>query len=234
MILTSPQNETRLEGDDAVFICIAEAEPLHTVQWFFQDTLLTASGTKYTIDDSSTGTYGRLTVDSVNQNDTGQYTCVVSNVHGNASVSAFLQVQGGHWVSLITFVNLSISSSVIPIFLENPAISNTRIVGENVSLSCQSFAIPTPSITWLKDGISLDLSTASLNVNFTVGVNTNASTLFLGVLNFSDSAQYSCRAENSLVSLQNTTSASGMLIVNCELVLHMHFKYHGLRESVLF
>lgn len=107
---------------------------------------------------------------------------------------------------------------MIPIFLENPTISNTRIVGENVSLSCQSFAIPAPLITWLKDGVSLDLSTASLDVSFTAGMNTNASTLFLGALNFSDSAQYSCRAENNLVSIQSTTSASGMLTVNCELI----------------
>ena len=100
MILSSPQNETRLEGDVAVFICIAEAEPLHTVQWFFQDTLLTTGGTKYSIDGNSTNTYGRLTVDSVNQNDTGQYTCVVTNVHGNTSAAAFLQVQGEYCVLL--------------------------------------------------------------------------------------------------------------------------------------
>ena len=94
VILASPQNETRLEGDTAVFTCPAVAEPLHTVQWFFQDTALTPDNSKYTLDDNSTSTYGRLMVDNVNQNDTGRYTCVVSNVHGNASASAYLQVQG--------------------------------------------------------------------------------------------------------------------------------------------
>ena len=120
---------------------------------------------------------------------------------------------------------------MIPIFLENPAITSTRIVGQNVSFSCESFAIPAPSITWLKDDVPLDLSTASLNADFTAGVNNNASTLFLGALNFSDSAQYSCRAENNLVSIQNTTSVSGMLIVNCELMMSI-LKIRAMREFV--
>ena len=108
---------------------------------------------------------------------------------------------------------------MIPFFLLQPNVNNTRIVGENISFSCESYAIPAPSITWLKDGVALDLSVTSLSVSFTAGVNTNASVLFLGALNFSDSSQYSCRAENNLVSSQNKTSAFGTLTVNCE-ILH--------------
>ena len=77
-----------------MFNCSAEAEPLQTVQWFFNDIILPTGGSKYTTDDVNTSTYGRLTVHGVNQNDTGSYTCVVSNTHGNASASAYLHVQG--------------------------------------------------------------------------------------------------------------------------------------------
>ena len=93
MIVGSPQNETRLEGDAAVFNCSAEAEPLHTVQWLFQDSVI-YDGPKYTTNLDSTGRTGRLIVGNVNQNDTGKYTCVVNNTHGNASASANLNVQG--------------------------------------------------------------------------------------------------------------------------------------------
>ena len=217
MILSSPLNEERLEDDTAVFNCSASAEPLHSVQWFFQETLLTTNDTKYTIDDNSTSPYyGRLMVHNANQNDTGQYTCEVSNVHGNASASAILQVQGAciNYSFLICY-NCFL---VIPTFSQQLEISSTRIVGENVSFSCESFAIPAPWITWLKDGIAIDISITSLNISFTAGVDTNASTLFLGSLNFSDSAQYTCQAENKLVSVQRTNSSSGTLIVNCELL----------------
>ena len=95
MIQSGPLNEERLERDTAVFNCSASAEPLHSVQWFFDEMLLTTNDTKYTIDvNSSSPYYGRLMVHNVNQNDTGQYTCEVSNVHGNATASANLQVQG--------------------------------------------------------------------------------------------------------------------------------------------
>ena len=104
VIIGSPQNETRLEGDVAMFNCSAEAEPLYTVQWFFQDIILPAGGPKYIIDDVINITYGRLTVRDVNQNDTGSYTCVVNNTHGNASASAYLYVQGQYQKLYLTLL----------------------------------------------------------------------------------------------------------------------------------
>ena len=94
VIVDGPGNETRLEGDMAVFVCLAEAEPLHTVEWFFQDSNIPLSGVRYSIEPSSDANYGRLTVSSVTEADTGMYTCFVSNIHGNDSASAYLAVQG--------------------------------------------------------------------------------------------------------------------------------------------
>ena len=92
-IVGSPQNETRLEGDVAMFNCSTEAEPLPTVQWFFQGNVLSSSP-NYTSFVDSTGTIGRLIVHDVKQDDMGRYTCVVNNTHGSASASAYLHVQG--------------------------------------------------------------------------------------------------------------------------------------------
>ena len=94
VIVTGPSNETRLEGDAAVFVCLAESEPLHDVRWFFQDSDIPLSGSRYTIEPSGDPNYGQLTVSNVAEADTGRYTCFVSNIHGNDSASAYLAVQG--------------------------------------------------------------------------------------------------------------------------------------------
>ena len=104
VIVAGPSNETRLEGDTAFFVCLAEAEPLHEVKWFFQDSEEPLSGNRYTIEPSGSDSHGQLSVSNVTEDDTGMYTCFVSNVHGNDSASAYLAVQGWSHVSLPDFV----------------------------------------------------------------------------------------------------------------------------------
>ena len=102
VIVMGPSNETRLEGDVAVFACLAEAEPLHDVTWYFQDSDIPLSGNRYAIEPSNDPNYGQLTVSNVTEADTGRYTCLVSNVHGNDSASADLAVQG--WYHMVNWV----------------------------------------------------------------------------------------------------------------------------------
>ena len=102
VIVVGPSDETRLEGDVAVFVCLAEAEPLHNVTWYFQDSDVLLSGSRYTIEPSNDPHYGQLTVSKVTEADTGMYTCLVSNVYGNDSASAYLAVQG--WYHMINWV----------------------------------------------------------------------------------------------------------------------------------
>ena len=102
VIVMGPSNETRLEGDVAIFVCLAEAEPLHNVTWYFQDNDVPLSGSRYTIEPSNDPNYGQLTVSNVTEADTGIYTCLVSNVHGKDSASAYLVVQG--WCHMVNWV----------------------------------------------------------------------------------------------------------------------------------
>ena len=104
VIVVGPSNETRLEGETAIFVCLAEAEPLHDVEWFFQDSDEPLSGNRYTIEPSGSDSYGRLNVSNVTEDDTGMYTCFVSNVHGNDSASAYLAVQGWSHTLLYDFI----------------------------------------------------------------------------------------------------------------------------------
>ena len=85
-----------------------------------------------------------------------------------------------------------------------------------MSLLCEAMAIPTPSITWLKNEEILDLSASSIDISFSNRDNSNTSTLVLSSLNFTDTARYSCFAVNSLASVQNSTSLAGILTVNCK------------------
>ena len=90
MIIIPPHNISQLEGYSVTLNCIATAEPHHTVQWFYIDTELPNNTAKYSILLSN----GSLIVFDVKLNDTGRYTCIASNVHGNDSASAYLEIQG--------------------------------------------------------------------------------------------------------------------------------------------
>lgn len=83
-----------------------------------------------------------------------------------------------------------------------------------MTFSCDVFGIPTPSLTWLKDGQSLDITTPTTSVVFSATGYVNSSQLTLSSLNFSDSGEYSCNAINFLVSVESSVSSEGTLIVN--------------------
>ena len=91
MILEGPEDQSVPEGDDAVFRCVASAEPsIHTVTWSFQDTPIRPSS-KFII--TSVGADASvLTILNVSTSDAGEYACFVANEHANASVEALLDV----------------------------------------------------------------------------------------------------------------------------------------------
>ena len=91
-----------LVGEDAIFTCIAVAEPEHTTQWYFEGMLLNGSD-KYGIGRDELGSGdgigsglspGTLLVYDTMLQDAGVYRCVVTNIHGNDSSEAQLYIQG--------------------------------------------------------------------------------------------------------------------------------------------
>ena len=89
-----------------------------------------------------------------------------------------------------------------------------RLIGENVTFSCDVFGIPTPSLSWLKDGQPLDTTTPTTSVVFNATDYINSSRLTLSSLTFNDSGEYSCSASNDLVSVESDVSSNGTLTVN--------------------
>lgn len=81
-----------VQGEFAVFHCVAVSEPIHITSWTFNNTPLTNSD-KYLILGNDTSN-SSLTVFNATLQDKGVYTCHVANVHGISSGTAELQVQG--------------------------------------------------------------------------------------------------------------------------------------------
>lgn len=96
-IVLPPSNTSVLEGNETTFVCRTTSEPLHTVNWFFEDILIATTsgggGVKYIVSTNGVS-YGDLTVSNAQLNDSGTYTCQVNNTHGMETASAYLQVQG--------------------------------------------------------------------------------------------------------------------------------------------
>ena len=105
VITVSPNNTIQLEGSNVMFQCEAISEPLYTVQWQFNETFIN-NNNDYLINQST----GELTVFNITLTDTGIYTCIVENIHGNDSASATLSVQGTIIIIMITMrIHLSLS-----------------------------------------------------------------------------------------------------------------------------
>ena len=212
-IVLPPSNSSILEGDNVTFECRTTSEPLHTVQWLFEGTPIDTTGDemKYRVS-SNEGSYGDLTVFDVTLNDTGTYTCSVNNTHGMDIASAYLQVQG-KTIELDNDYLLFIIIIVVPQFTRNP-MSIIRLIRDNVSMSCEAFGVPPPSITWFKGTDHLDLSSPLIrSANTTIG-HITSSEINITLISFSDDSDYHCTATNVLVSVQTTRSGVANLTVH--------------------
>jgi len=121
--VTSPI--TALEGDNVNFRCtVTAANPTASVMW---------RGPSNTVLSSSP----LLTLNSVNRNQVGEYTCIASNgISPNARKTTFLSV------------NYS------PRFKENSKVYE-KCIGENASILCSAVGSPIPDISLYLNGILL-------------------------------------------------------------------------------
>ena len=92
IIIDSPNEMKRLSGENVTFKCIVQADPMHSLQWLFNGETIQPSTTR--IMTTVGKTQGSLTIVNISLADVGSYTCFAENVHGNASASETLLVQG--------------------------------------------------------------------------------------------------------------------------------------------
>ena len=84
------------EGDTASFTCQATGEPVPTISWYFNGTLL-VNGMEHMISMISLNTItinSTLTIMNVQSSDVGTYTCNATNVVSTDNSSGVLTVNG--------------------------------------------------------------------------------------------------------------------------------------------
>ena len=82
-------NETVNEGSNAFFSCQADGEPVPTISWYFNGTLLEQTDTtRYII------TNNILDIVNVESSDAGTYTCIATNVISNDTSCGVLTING--------------------------------------------------------------------------------------------------------------------------------------------
>ncbi|XP_071342317.1 hemicentin-1 isoform X2 [Trachinotus anak] len=126
----STEDVTVVRGNLVSLLCIADGTPTPTVSWIKEGLTL--------VPDSHLRFFNLNTTVQIIQarvNDTGRYTCVANNTAGQASRHFHLKVLDP---PRIKGSGLSEEVSVV--------------VNNVLELQCEASGIPTPSLTWLKDG----------------------------------------------------------------------------------
>uniref|UniRef100_A0A8C1LEB7 Hemicentin 2 n=1 Tax=Cyprinus carpio TaxID=7962 RepID=A0A8C1LEB7_CYPCA len=113
-----------IAGEDASLECQASGTPPPLVKWQKGDLDLG------TVPFAEQNVHrGSLRIRGVQELDSGDYTCVASNIAGSASAVVILQV------------------GAAPTFSESP-VDIAAGVGDNITLPCIARGFPTPSLTW--------------------------------------------------------------------------------------
>ncbi|XP_050486212.1 titin isoform X4 [Bombus huntii] len=125
-----------VEGSSHRMECIVEGNPLPTVQWFKNDVNIDNSP-DYII------TYNNgeavLKFEEVFLEDKATYTCKAANRLGQASTSAFLDIQPVEFTSEKPYFVAPLSNAM-------------GRAGQRVKLECEAKGNPTPTLTWYHDG----------------------------------------------------------------------------------
>ncbi|XP_063987212.1 uncharacterized protein LOC135167689 isoform X2 [Diachasmimorpha longicaudata] len=121
-----------------------------------------------------------LEIYSVKLQDSGEYTCIAKNVHGEAHTEAKLKVYAGYE-----------STQLMPIFTRS--MKDIFTPGDDrLVLECRVRAQPPPVITWLKDGKVIDMGNRYRQSDLPEGI----CRLEISNPDDYDNGMYTCRAEN--------------------------------------
>ncbi|XP_038571298.1 hemicentin-1 isoform X2 [Micropterus salmoides] len=126
----STEDVTVVRGNLASLLCIADGTPTPTVSWLKEGVTLIPDPHLQFLNLNTT-----VQIRQAQVNDTGRYTCMANNTAGQASRHFNLKVLDPP----------RIKGSGVP--------AEVSVVVNNVlELKCEATGIPTPSLTWLKDG----------------------------------------------------------------------------------
>ncbi|XP_069686561.1 titin homolog isoform X2 [Periplaneta americana] len=123
--------------------------------------------------------------------DSGEFSCVARNLHGEASTTATLRVFAGF------------EPAPSPPTFTRSIKDTYRFADDELVLECRVRSHPPPKITWLKDGVPVEGSSRHQQTELAEGLcRLTISSPDAQV----DSGQYTCRAENNVWSEQISTT----------------------------
>ncbi|CAN7984038.1 unnamed protein product, partial [Ixodes hexagonus] len=172
-----PRDMRLFPGQTAYFPCSAFAIPSASVVWLKDQQPLQLDPSRMLVLPS-----GALEIDGVQTTDEGAYQCTAYNAEKNRISSA-----GNLFVSLSYDDANKISA---PIFVAAPR-NMVAVKGTNITLDCAANGNPRPNLTWLKDGVTIDMSL--LDSRFR---NVGVGSLQIENIQEADEGTYMCRAEN--------------------------------------
>ncbi|XP_034866567.1 hemicentin-1 isoform X2 [Mirounga leonina] len=171
--IEGPENEVVVEtiSNPVTLTCDATGIPPPTIAWLKNHKPIENSDS-LEVHILSGGS--KLQIARSQHSDSGNYTCIASNMEGKAQKNYILSIQ----------VPPSIAGAEIP--------SEVSVLqGENVELACSANGIPTPLTQWLKDGKPINNSETER-----IRVTTDGSTLNIYGALPSNVGKYTCVASN--------------------------------------
>lgn len=165
--IENPKDHTAVVGDAVNLLCVPPISfPVDvTIHWYHNYSQITP-GPDVSIDSS-----GTIKFASIKKSDEGIYFCDGKN-----------HILGVSRTSLPAFVTVHVP----PSFQVRPQGTNVT-TGSSLILHCRASGSPYPSVTWQKDGHSIDTSHATLLSN---------GSLYIASSAVQDAGRYSCRATN--------------------------------------
>ncbi|KAM4548643.1 hemicentin-1 isoform 1-T1 [Odontesthes bonariensis] len=164
----SPVVVNVLVGKSVTLECESNAIPPPTITWYKNGRVVTESANLHLLAE------GRiLEIKGSEVSDTGQYVCIATNVAGQVDKNFHL--------------NIHVSPSI-----DGPAEERVvETISNPISFACDATGIPPPSLTWLKNGRTIENSD-SLEMHIFSG----GSKLQIARLQLSDSGTFTCVASN--------------------------------------
>ncbi|KAK0177708.1 hypothetical protein PV328_001733 [Microctonus aethiopoides] len=175
---TKLTDRTAAESSRIKLTCTVLGDPEPQVYWTKDEKQLPSSSNRHctTMDNG----LASLEIYAVTPKDSGEYSCIATNIHGHSCTEAKLKVYAGYE-----------PTPTHPTFTRS--IKDTYRPDENaLILECRVRGKPTPTITWLKDGQILQILDRHQQSDLADGI------CRLKIFNpdFYDSGLYTCRAEN--------------------------------------
>ncbi|XP_056379622.1 hemicentin-1 isoform X2 [Hyla sarda] len=164
-------NITVLQSKKVLLECKSDALPSPEITWMRDEKPLMSS---FRVSVSSDGQY--VQIDNAEVTDAGRYTCVASNVAGRNTREFMLNVH-------------------VPPSIKDGRTLVTTLINRPATLDCTATGIPSPRISWRKDGSILDGNSERYFVS-------GSGSLYFPLTDITDSGHYVCLATNAAGSSQ--------------------------------